>query len=165
MTEPTVPLGEDAVAANLTAAGGTATEVDVAALIAQLQAQVTSQQAAISALQAKAGPQGENPLLATARMLRAHLADVEGEAPSAPGISLADDLVEAAGEALKSGDLYHVNKILGQLQRWAARTSVRPGEDYHGRYVREIIAYHLPDQVDAFTPPVTLPQVGGASPV
>jgi hypothetical protein len=154
-----------AAAASEPGAAPMATETDVQALIEQMARQMALMQQQISQLQQDAGDSGEHPLLATARKLRYHLADVEGSDAHAPGVGLADDLVEAAGHAVESGDLQHVKGILGRLERWARRTGTRTGDDHHGLAARALIADHLPDQLDAFVPRPKAPQVGGGLPV
>ena len=168
MTDPiTTPPESDAdLAAKLTAAGATGiTEADVTQLILAMQQQMAGMQAQILRLQAEAGPAGPHPLLATARMLRHHLADAEHRDSHAPAVQLADDLVDAAGHAATSGDLTHVKGILARLERWARRHPVPPGEAYHARQVADIIGYHLPDQLDSFVPAPKAPAVAGGAPV
>lgn len=140
------------------------TETNVEALVAQMQAQMSAMAAQIQQLRTQAGPSGPHPLLATARNLRYHLADVEGSDAHAPGVQLADDLVEAAGHAVESGDLAHVRNIIGRLERFMRRVAVRPGDDHHGRAAREIISDHLPDQLDAFVPAPRQPGVASSQP-
>lgn len=162
MTTPTPPAvpgqlpDEAAIAAQLqaeAAAGNTGqTETDVNLVIAQLQATVAGLTQQMASLQADAVKGGVHPLLATAKMLRHHLADAEHRDSHAPAIQLADDLVDAAGNAVQSGNLEHVTGILKRLDRWSQRNPVPPGESYHARQAHQIIGWHLPDQVDAFVP-------------
>jgi hypothetical protein len=138
------------------------TETDIEALVAQMQQQMAAMAAQIQQMQAAAGPRGQHPLIATAANLRYHLRDAEGSDAHAPGIALADDLIEAAGNAVESGDLTHVRSILDRLTRFFRRLPARPGDDHHGRQAREIIADHLPDQLDAFIPSPKHPGLGSS---
>lgn len=166
---PNLPDEADAaaaLAAQQTAAGVTGvTDVDVAALIHGMQQQMAAMAAQISQLQAEATPSGPHPLQATARMLRHHLADAEHRESHAPAVALAEDLVEASGHAVTSGDLTHVKSILARLDKWRRRNPVPPGDAYHARQADEIIGYHLPDQVETFVPRPKAPAVAGAAPV
>jgi len=137
------------------------TGADAMAILAALQQQVAQLQAQVAAAQ----PPGEHGLLATARLLRHHLADMEGSDAHAPGIGLADDLIEAAGHAIDSGDLTHVRSIAGRLDRFFRRAPQRAGDDHHGYHARQVLAFHLPDQLDSFTPRPRQPQVAGSAPV
>lgn len=171
MTDPIPgqPAPEGDVAAELKAKQDAAeqagvTEVDVQALIKAMQEQLEAQAAAIAELKAKAGPQGEHPLVSTAVNLRYHLGDMAHSDAHQPAIALADDLVEASKAAAESGDLSNVTSIMGRLERWARRVKPRPGDDHHGYQAAEIIAAHLPDQVDAFAPLPRRPGIATTQP-
>lgn len=128
------------------------TETDAVALLQQALAQLAIQQQQINQLLAQAGPKGPHPLLAVAKMLRHHLGDGEHRDAHAPAVALADDLIDAAGNAVSSGDLTAVRKIHAGLLKWLDRNPVPPGDSYHHRQAADIIRWHLGDQADSFVP-------------
>lgn len=174
MTTPQPPAApgqlpdEAAIAAQLqaeAAAGNTGqTESDRDLIIAQLQSAVANMQAQMDSLRADAVKGGVHPLLATAKMLRHHLADAEHRDSHAPAVQLADDLIDAAGNAIASGNLEHVSSIIKRLDRWSQRNPVPPGESYHARQAHQIIGWHLPDQLDAFVPAPRAPGLPSSQP-
>ena len=134
--------------------GGTVIDED--AIRAYIEAQVRAQVAA--ALRAAgAEPPGE-PLVNTAVSLRNLL---KIHASMAPGtdhtaaLGLADDLVEAAENAVKSGDVSYVEKIAARLTGWLERLGhPGPGDFNYHRQALDFAKYHVPDAAANVHPPV-----------
>lgn len=135
------------------------TGADVAALIEGIQREMAAMKAQMTTLQASQGPQGVHPLLSVARQLRYHLGDMQHADSHASALQLADDLVDAAGNAIDSGNLDPVHGIAARLGRWLDRNPVPPGESYHARQAADIIRYHLGDQTDNFVPRPKAPAI------
>ena len=131
------------------------TFVDEDAIRALIEQQVRLQVAA--ALRAAgAEPPGE-PLVNSAVSLRNLL---RVQAAMAPGIDhtaalgLADDLVDAAGNAVESGDVTHVNKIAARLTAWLERLGhPGPGDFHYHRQALDFAKYHIPDAAEKVQPP------------
>lgn len=131
------------------------TYVDEDALRAVIEQQV---RAAVTAALRAAGaePPGE-PLVNTATALRNLL---KTHASMAPGtdhttaLGLADDLVDAAGNAVESGDVSHVEKIAARLVTWLERLGhPGPGDFHYHRQALDFAKYHVPDAAGKVQPP------------
>lgn len=164
------PVGTGPADMTAAAAGGSATEVDVAALLAQMQAQQNAMAAEIARLKAGAGPQGEHRLIADARAARGLLAEhfsrgARGNAGDV--LRLADDMIDAAGNTVQSGDTGPARQVLARLT--AALHAVHPGPGDHHYFTQALsIAEHgLPQAADTITGPQPsgAPAVAGGAPV
>ena len=139
------------------ASGGSAPEVDVSALIAQMQAQQAAMAEEIRRLKMDRGDSGEHPAIATARSLRDQVAQhvdlYAGVKDGAGLVRLADDVVDAAGNAVSSGDPSTLRGLAARLAR--RLDAVHPGGGDH-HYINQALAFarsHLPDAADTITEP------------
>jgi hypothetical protein len=159
---PTAGVPDDQVAAQLAAgqaAAGQAmggTVVDEDAIRAYIESMVR-QQVTAALRAAGAEPPGE-PLVNTAVSLRNLL---KTHASMSPGtdhtaaLGLADDLVEAAESAVKSGDVTYVGKIAARLVTWLERLGhPGPGDFHYHRQALDFAKYHIPDAAENVHPPV-----------
>jgi hypothetical protein len=159
---PTAGVPDDQVAAQLAAgqaAAGQAmggTVVDEDAIRAYIESMVR-QQVTAALRAAGAEPPGE-PLVKTATSLRNLL---KTHASMSPGtdhtaaLGLADDLVEAAESAVKSGDVTYVGKIAARLVTWLERLGhPGPGDFHYHRQALDFAKYHIPDAAENVHPPV-----------
>lgn len=140
-------LGAQLAAGQVAAGQGLgATDVDAGALLQMIR----DMQSRLDSMEAeKAAGAGTHPLKGTVESLLTFLklhAD-----PAA--ISLGEDLADAAGNALESGDVGIVTKIGGQLLKHLKRNAPPPGENYAYNQALDFAGPHLEDQVDGFTPP------------
>ena len=131
------------------------TFVDEDAIRALIEQQVRLQVAA--ALRAAgAEPPGE-PLVNTAVALRNLLKTHASMSPNTDhtgALGLADDLVDAANNAVESGDVTHVEKIAARLTTWLERLGhPGPGDYHYHRQALEFAKYHIPDAAGKVTPP------------
>jgi hypothetical protein len=140
-----VPVSEqDLAAAALAGAGIGTTEVDVAALAAQIQAM----QAQINQLNADRPPVA-SPLLGTVETLQGMLAG-HGDVTA---IELGKDLAEAAANAVKTGAVEYAERIGAKLHAWLVRHPPVPGENYHYRQALDFSGPHLEDALQTVTAP------------
>jgi hypothetical protein len=159
---PTAGVPDADVAAQLAAgqaAAGQAmggTVVDEDAIRAYIETMVR-QQVTAALRAAGAEPPGE-PLVNTATSLRNLL---KTHASMSPGtdhtaaLGLADDLVEAAENAVKSGDVTYVGKIAAKLTAWLERLgNPGPGDHHYYRQALDFAKYHIPDAAENVHPPV-----------
>ena len=147
----TLPPETD-VAAAASASGLGATEVDVnklMAFIAGLQQRVESLEAE------KAAGRGM-PLVGAAESLRdlftTHAKHNPGQ-DLADGKRLADDVVDAAGNAVKSGDVSSLRSVTEKMARYLKRIDPGPGDHHYFRQAVHFAEAHLPDAMDRYTPP------------
>ena len=158
---PTAGVPDEEVAAQLAAGQAAAgvsmggTFIDEDAIRALIEQQVR-QQVTAALRAAGAEPPGE-PLVNTAVSLRNLL---KTHASMAPGtdhtaaLGLADDLVDAAENAVKSGDVSHVTKIAGRLVTWLERLGhPGPGDFHYHRQALEFAKYHIADAAEKVQPP------------
>lgn len=153
---PAPPLPSEAemaagLAAKQSAAPSGVTDVDAAQLLAiiqQLQARVDS----LEDDKAKGTPA---PVVGTAEtirdLLKVHAAH-NPQTDHAPVLALADDAVDAAGNALESGDGGELRKIGDRLVRAIRKIHPGPG-DHH--YLNQALGFaedHLPDAIDSLQP-------------
>lgn len=131
------------------------TFVDEDAIRALIEQQVRLQVAA--ALRAAgAEPPGE-PLVNTAVALRNLLKTQASMSPGidhAAALGLADDLVDAANNAVESGDVTHVEKIAARLTTWLERLGhPGPGDFHYHRQALDFAKYHIADAAARVQPP------------
>lgn len=149
------PPSEADVAADLAAkqSAGPAgvTDVDVQALLAGIRAL----QARVDALEDEKAAGNAAPVVGTAEtirdLLRVHAAH-NPKTDHAPVLALADDAVDAAGNAVESGDGGELSKIGARLVRAIRKIHPGPG-DHH--YLNQALGFaedHLPDAIDALEP-------------
>lgn len=155
---------------HLAAQGASATEVDTSQLLAAMKAM----QERLDALEAEKRSRNAPALVSTAESLRdliikhASGMTVHGQVPDmSQGTRLADDVVDAAGNAVTSGDVSHVRAIGQRIETWLRR--IHPGPQDHPYYSQAVdfASHHLPlaaDQVTGPQPSGALP-VSGAAPV
>ena len=131
--------------------GASATEVDVAALMARMDAMA----AQLAALQAeKNAGAGEHALIGaatTARDLIAH--HFEFHPKGAELGRLADDVVDAARNAVASGDTGPVRAVADKLRRRLEFFHPGPGDHHYFRQALGAVSVHIPDAADTVTGP------------
>jgi hypothetical protein len=143
--------------------GGSATEVDVAALIARMDAMA----AQLAALQADKGAAGEHNLIGSAVQARNLIAQHFEFHHKGPDLTrLADDVVDAARNAVASGDAGPVRSVAAKLERALRMWSPGPGDHHYFRQAYSLIADALPDAADTVTEaqPSSAPAVSGGAP-
>ena len=164
MGAPPVGTGPDAGDLASKASGGTPTEVDVPALLARMQAQQDAMAAEIARLKAGQAPQGEHPLILTALQTRDLIATHvdrgggRGEGPQL--LRLADDVTDAARNAVASGDTGPVRQIAQRLERALNRVHPGPGDHHYFTLALHGAGIHMQDAADAVTGPT--PSAAGA---
>jgi hypothetical protein len=133
--------------------GGTFIDEDaIRALIeAQVRAQVTA------ALRAAGAEAPGDPLVNTAvslrNLLKTHLSQSPGTDGTVP-LALADDLVDAAENAVESGDGSFAEKIAGKIAAWLDRPgNPGPGDFHYYRQAVDFAKYHISDAVALLEPP------------
>ena len=152
------------------AGGALPTEVDVPALLAQMQAQQDAMSNEIARLKAAGGPQGDHPLIGVALQARdqlaAHFSHDATTTDSSKVMRLADDLVDAAGNAVESGDPGPARTVGDKLLRALARVNPGPGDHHYYAQAVGFIRDHFPDAADTITEPAPKAKaaVGGGQP-
>lgn len=138
------PPAETEVAKAAVAGGLGATEVDVAALLAGIQAL----QERVQALEKEKASGAALPVIATAETLRdlikTHVAHNPGSDHAAL-LGLADDAVDAAGNAVTSGDGAILTGLAGKIEKALNRIHPGPGDHHYFRQALDFAAVHLPD--------------------
>ena len=132
--------GDELAQAAQASAGLGTTEVDVAALAAQIK----SMQDRIAQMEADAAQPTADALSGTVRTIQHFLAG-HGD-PKA--VELGNDLAAAAESALSSGDRTYVARAADKLDRYLGRNGPYPGENYHYGNARAFVS-DLPDIIDA----------------
>lgn len=147
--------GADDLAAKVS--GALPTEVDVVALLAQLLAQQEAMGAEITRLRAGQAPQGVHPLILAAQSARDLIAqhvDMGGGRNQGPDLlRLADDTVDAAGNAVASGDTGPVRSIGRRLERALIRVHPGPGDHHYFTQALAMVGTNLPAFADEITGP------------
>lgn len=158
--------------ASQTVAGGAMpTEVDVQALIAQMQAQQQAMNEKIAQLEAERGPAGDHPLIGVAQQARdqlaMHFSHDDTKRDSTAVMRLADDLVDAAGNAVESGDPGPARSVGEKLLRAVKKVNPGPGDHHYYAQAVGFIRDHFPDAADTVTQarPSKAPAVGGGQSV
>lgn len=136
--------------AQIAAGGSGATDVDVPSLLSAIK-QMSDR---VAALEQEKRQQAGNPLVGTAESLRdvlaAHAARTSTGVDHAPALSLADDLVDAAGNAAESGRLEHVASIGAKLETWLKRHHPGPGDFHDFRQALDFAGVHLADALENY---------------
>ena len=151
------------------ASGASATEVDVAALLRQMQAQQDELSRQVAQLRAGRAPEGEHPLVATATAARDLIAqhfDRGGKGDAAMIGRLADDLVDASGNAVESGDPSAAREVAKKLTRELNRVHPGPGDHHYFTNALALVGYHYGNAADTVTEarPSNAPAVSGGAP-
>lgn len=154
-------LAAGQAAANVHVGG---TEVDAEELLAAIQAL----QERVASLESEKRAQTADPLVNSVESLRAllslHAAMSPGIDHSAVG-GLAEDLADAAGNAVKSGDVGHVEKIVGKIEAWLHRGgNPGPGDYPYFRQALDFAQYHVPEAAANVTPPTEAVAIGTSRP-
>lgn len=150
------PIGTGPADVTAKTAAGSPTEVDVNALLAQLQAQQAAMAAEIAKLRAGRAATGEHRLIADARVARDLIAqhfDNGYRGNRADVLRLADDTVDAAVNAVQSGDTTAVRQVTGRLARALRAIHPGPGDHHYFRNALDFAEYHLPSAADEVTEP------------
>ena len=137
------------------AGGALPTEVDVPALLARMQAQQDAMAAEIGRLKAAAGPVGDHPLIGVAAQARDQLAahfshDATTTDPTTV-MRLADDLVDAASNAVESGDPSAARNVGEKLLRALKKVNPGPGDHHYYAQALGFVRDHFPDAADTIT--------------
>jgi len=143
--------------------GAMPTEVDVPALLARLQAQQDAMAAEIARLKSGQPAGGVHPLIGTATAARDLIAqhfDRGGTGDRAAVLALADDLADAAGNAVESGDTGPVRQIGQRLERALNKVNPGPGDHHYFTNAMQMVLDHLHDAADTVTGPA--PSSAGA---
>jgi len=150
---------DDAALAAAAVSGAAPAQVDVKALVARIQA--------LEAAVAAAGvPAGEHPLIATALAGKQQLAihvDHYGLASSPAGgaaLRLADDVTDAARNAVASGDTSVVRELGARMTRALGRIHPGGGDHHYFKQAADFYGDHLQDAADLVTAPA--PSAAGA---
>jgi hypothetical protein len=161
------PLGTGPDSIN--ASGASATEVDVAALLKQLQAQQAAMADEIARLRGSQAPAGEHPLVSTAAAARELIATHFDRGYKGDGAAigrLADDLVDASSNAVSSGDTGPARQVAKKLEVALNRVHPGPGDHHYFKNALALVGYHYPIAADTVTEaqPTGAPAVAGGAP-
>lgn len=162
---PPLGTGPDAIDAS----AATATEVDVAALLRQMQAQQDELTRQVAQLRAGQPAQGEHPLVSTATAARDLIGqhfDRGGKGDRAMIGRLADDLVDASGNAVESGDPSAARDVAAKLTKELNRVHPGPGDHHYFTNALALVGYHYGNAADTVTEakPSNRPSVSGGAP-
>jgi hypothetical protein len=164
VTAPPVGVGlPPGVEGQVSGGGAMPTEVDVPALLARLQAQQDAMAAEIARLKSGQPAGGVHPLIGTATAARDLIAqhfDRGGIGDRAGVLALADDLVDAAGNGVESGDTSAVRQIGQRLERALNKVNPGPGDHHYFVNAMQMVRDHLLDAADTVTAPA--PSSAGA---
>ena len=138
-------------------AGGSATEVDVAALMARMDAMAKQ----LAALQASSGTSGEHNLIGAATAAKDLIEHHFEFHPKRAELSrLADDLIDAARNSVDSGDTGPARTVADKLRRKLEFWNPGPGDHHYFRQALGLVSVHVPDAADTVTAPA--PSSAGA---
>jgi len=155
------PPAPEQVAVQAAASGLGATSVDVGELEKLIEARVA---AAVAASMASAARAQNAPVVqSTAETMRDLIATHASQNPGrdhSEVLGLADDAVEAAKNAVGSGDGSYVTKIAAKLERALRKVHPGPGDHHYFGQALDFASVHLPDAADQLEPPA--PQSAGA---
>ena len=142
----------------LAAAGASAADVDVKALLADLLQRQQALEAEVTQLRAQEAAVKAEPVKTTAAALKAAILEHASGKTTGNGaidhsalISLADDAVEAASNAVESGDAGPLAAITARIVRALAKHHPGPG-DHHWFRLAQSQAADLQDQAEAIVP-------------
>jgi len=155
------PPDQEQVAAHAAASGLGATSVDIGELEKLIEARV---RAAVDAAMASAARAQHAPVVqSTAETMRDLIATHAAHNPGrdhSEVLGLADDAVEAAKNAVSSGNGSYVTKIAAKLEKALHRVHPGPGDHHYFGQALDFAAVHLPGAADQLEPPA--PQSAGA---
>lgn len=143
-------------------AAGSATEVDVAALMARMDAMAKQ----LAALQESAGVSGEHNLIGAAVAAKGLIEHHFEFHPKRAELSrLADDVVDAARNSVASGDTGPVRAVADRLRRRLEFFGPGPGDHHYFRQALGLVSVHIPDAADTITgpDPSAAPALGSSS--
>lgn len=143
------------LAARQAAAPGGITETDVSKLLEGMAAM----QERLDALEAERAAGTAPAAVATAEALRDIIRTHASQSSADHGdvLRLADDAVEAAGNAAESGDGSQLHVIAGKIARALARVDPGAGDHHWYRQAVGFAGVHLPDAADQLVPKRTAP--------
>lgn len=127
------------------------TEVDPAQLFAMIQAL----QQRIDTMEEERAAGEAPPLLSTAQTVKDLLSVHAAHNPAVDHtavLALTDDLVDAAGNALDSGDGSELRKIGTRLERAIGKIHPGPGDHHYLNQALGFVRDHLPEAVDELRP-------------
>jgi hypothetical protein len=161
----TGPTPEQIAAA--AASGASPTEVDVTALLATMQAQMAAMAAQIASLKSTQVGGGAHELVVNAAQARDLIAKhFEFHPKGAELTRLADDVVDAAGNAVESGDTAAVRQVAGKLERKLNSYHPGPGDHHYFTQALAMVGVHIPGSADLITDaqPSAAPAIGSDKP-
>lgn len=137
------------------------TDVDTAQLLAGIQALQDRVAALEEEKRAGAGDPLANSVASLKALLGLHAAHSPAIDHAATG-GLADDLADAASNAVKSGDTAQVEKITGKIAAWLGREgNPGPGDFPYYRQAVDFATYHVPDAAAGVEAPASAaPAIG-----
>lgn len=128
--------------------GGSPTEVDAAALLARINAMERQ----LAELQSQSGVSGEHNLIGAARAAKDLITQhFEFHPKRAELERLADDLIDAAGNAVSSGDTAAARTVADKLRRRLEFFAPGPGDNHYFRQALGMVTVHIPDAADTVT--------------
>jgi hypothetical protein len=148
MTTPQTPdeLAASVLAAQQAAGSGLGeTAVDPRVLLAAIQ----QMQERVAVLEAEKAQQHAPALLAAAQSLADQLAGHSHQ----PLVNATAELVDAAANAVKSGDVTFVKKIAADIAELLHRNHPGPGDNHVHRQALDWAEVHVPDAADRLPPP------------
>src|SRR5215472_12718138 len=162
------PPPESHVGAAAAAAGAVPQEADVEQLMAaigQLNARLAQLEAERAAEHAPALVSAAESLLS---LVTTHLTGITvGQAVTGAEavVRLCEDLVDAARNAVRSGDVTHVRAIAARVEKWLGQHHPGGGDHHYFRQAQQFAEYHIPGAADQVTgPQPQYVQVGGGKP-
>jgi hypothetical protein len=164
---PPLGTGPDPADLDSKMAGLTATETDVNALLAQMQAQMAAMAEQIATMKSGQVASGEHPVIgaaAAARDLVATHFEFHRKGPEL--IRLADDNLDAARNAVDSGDTGALRQVNSKLERALLRWHPGPGDHHYFTQALAHVQVHIPDAADTVTQakPSNATAVGSSQP-
>lgn len=149
---PPVAASLPPTATAVVASGATATEADVAAMLAQMK----RMQDQLDALQAERAARNAPALVSTAEalrdQLRVHASGISGATGDhTRALSLADDAVDAANNAISSGDVGPLRTLTDRLVRALEAVHPGPGDHHYFAQALGMAKVHLHNAMDDFT--------------
>lgn len=140
---------------------GTVTETDLPALLARMDEMAKQ----IAALQSAGAVAGEHPLIAEAKAARDLIGHHFEFHPKMTELGrLADDVVDAAVNAVASGDTGAVRKVAAALARELIRRHPGPGDNHYFANALSVVSAGIPNAADTVTAaqPSAAPAIGSS---